>query len=123
MGSIQSELLAHHLTQSGAALEAIPLWAAAGQRAASRAAHVEAVGHLQTAVELLRRQPPGAERAAAELPLLLGLAVSLSASRGYSAPEVGRVLAEARAICDAMGNVPELFAVLRNACGASRERP
>jgi class 3 adenylate cyclase len=112
----QPELLAHHLTQSGAALEAIPLWAAAGQRAASRAAHVEAVGHLETAVELLRRQPPGAERSAAELPLLLGLAVSLSASHGYAAPEVGRVLAEARVICDAMGNVPELFAVLRNAC-------
>jgi len=112
----EPELLAHHLTQSGAASEAIPLWAAAGQRAASRAAHVEAVGHLETAVELLRRQPPGAERAAAELPLLLGLAVSLSASRGYAAPEVGRVLAEARVICDAMGNVPELFAVLRNAC-------
>ena len=31
----EPELLAHHLTQSGAALEAIPLWAAAGQRAAS----------------------------------------------------------------------------------------
>jgi class 3 adenylate cyclase len=112
----EPELLAHHLTESGAASQAIPLWAAAGQRAASRAAHVEAVGHLETAVELLRRQPPGAERAAAELPLLLGLAVSLSASRGYAAPEVGRVLAEARVICDAMGNVPELFAVLRNAC-------
>ena len=112
----EPELLAHHLTQSGAAIEAIPLWAAAGQRAASRAAHVEAVGHLYNALELLRRQPPGAERAAAELPLLFGLAVSLSASQGYAAPEVGRVLAEARVICDAMGNVPELFAVLRNAC-------
>jgi class 3 adenylate cyclase/tetratricopeptide (TPR) repeat protein len=112
----EPELLAHHLTQSGATHEAIPLWAAAGQRAASRAAHVEAVSHLETAVELLRRQPPGAERAVGELPLLLGLAVSLSASRGYAAPEVGRVLAEARVICDAMGNVPELFAVLRNAC-------
>jgi len=112
----QPELLAHHLSQSGAALEAIPLWVAAGQRAASRAAHVEAVGHLETAVELLRRQPPGAERAVAELPLLLGLAVSLSASHGYASPKVGRALAEARVICDAMGNVPELFAVLRNAC-------
>ena len=112
----EPELMAHHLTQSGAAADAIQLWAAAGRRAASRAAHVEAVGHLQTAVELLRRQAPGPERAAAELPLLLGLAVSLSASRGYAAPEVGRVLGEARAICDAMGNVPELFAVLRNAC-------
>ena len=112
----EPELLAHHLTESGAASEAIPLWAAAGQRAASRAAHVEAVGHLETAVQLLRRQPPGAERAAAELPLLFGLAVSLSASHGYAAPEVGRALAEARVICDAMGNVPELFALLRNAC-------
>jgi len=112
----EPELMAHHLTQSGAAHEAIRLCAAAGQRAASRAAHVEAVGHLETAVELLRLQPPSAERAAAELPLLLGLAVSLSASRGYAAPEVARVLGEARAICDAMGNAPELFAVLRNAC-------
>jgi class 3 adenylate cyclase/tetratricopeptide (TPR) repeat protein len=112
----EPELLAHHLTRSGATHEAIPLWVAAGQRAASRATHVEAVAHLETAVELLRRQPPGAARAAAELPLLLGLAVSLSASRGYAAPEVGKVLAEARVICDAMGNVPELFAVLRNAC-------
>jgi hypothetical protein len=77
---------------------------------------VEAVGHLETALELTRRQPQGPERAATELQLLLGLAVSLSASRGYAVPEVGRVLGEARAICDAMGNVPELFAVLRNAC-------
>jgi len=58
----EPELLAHHLTQSGAALEAIPLWAAAGQRAASRAAHVEAVGHLYTALELLRRQAPSVPR-------------------------------------------------------------
>jgi class 3 adenylate cyclase len=112
----EPELLAYHLTESGATAEAIPLWAAAGQRAASRAAHVEAVGHLKTALQLLRRQPADGARAAAELPLLLGLAVSQSATRGYSAPEVGEALDQARAICDAMGNVPELFAVLRNAC-------
>ena len=112
----QPELLAYHFTQSGAVPEAIPLWAAAGQRAASRAAHVEAVGHLETALALLRRQPQSPERVGVELHLLLGLAVSLSASRGYSVPEVGQALEEARGICDALGNVPELFAVLRNAC-------
>ena len=112
----QPELLAYHFTQSGAVAEAIPLWAAAGRRAASRAAHVEAVGHLETALALLRRQPQTAERVGLELQLLLGLAVSLSASRGYSVPEVGQALGEARAICDALGNAPELFAVLRNAC-------
>jgi tetratricopeptide (TPR) repeat protein len=44
------------------------------------------------------------------------LAVSLSASLGYSVPEVGQVLGEARAICDALGDVPGLYAVLINIC-------
>ncbi len=109
----EPELLAHHLTESGATAAAIPLWLAAGQRAASRAAHVEAVVHLQTALRLLRQQPVDAARAAAELQLLLGLAVSLSASRGYSVPEVGQLLHEARAICDAMNDHEGLFWVLR----------
>jgi class 3 adenylate cyclase/tetratricopeptide (TPR) repeat protein len=112
----EPELLAYHFTESGAVSEAIPLWATAGQRAASHAAHVEAVRHLQTALDLLRRQPADGERAAVELQLLIGLAVSLAASRGYSVPEVGKVLAEARTICDALGNVAGLFAVLRGIC-------
>lgn len=112
----EPELLAYHLTESGAIAEAIPLWATAGQRAASRAAHVEAARHLQTALDLLRSQPTDGARAATELQLLIGLAVSLAASRGYAVPEVGKVLAEARAICDALGNVAGLFAVLRGIC-------
>ena len=112
----EPELIAHHLTASGALAEAIPLWSEAGQHAASRAAHVEAVGHLQTALDLVRRQPAEATRLIAELPLLIGLAVSRSASRGYTDPDVAKVLAEARGICDAMGNVSALFAVLRGIC-------
>ncbi len=112
----EPELLAYHFTESGAIEEAISLWTTAGQRAASRAAHVEAARHLQTALDLLRRQPADGTRAGLELQLLLGLAVSLSASRGYSVPEVGKILAEARAICDALGNVAGLFAVLRGIC-------
>jgi class 3 adenylate cyclase/tetratricopeptide (TPR) repeat protein len=112
----EPELLAYHFTESGAISEAIPLWATAGQRAASRAAHVEAVRHFQTALDLLRRQDADGGRAATELQLLIGLAVSLAASRGYSVPEVGKALAEARAICDALGNVAGLFAVLRGIC-------
>lgn len=112
----EPELLAYHFTESGAIEEAIPLWTTAGQRAASRAAHVEAARHLQTALDLLRRQPADDARAGLELQLLIGLAVSLSASRGYSVPEVGKILVEARAICDALGNVAGLFAVLRGIC-------
>lgn len=112
----EPELLAYHLTESGAGAEAIPLWMAAGQRSALQAAHVEAVGHLQTALDLLRRQPDHVWSADIELGLLLGLAVSLAASQGYSVPDVGKVLTEARGICDRLGNVAGLFAVLRGIC-------
>ena len=118
-GEAEPELVAYHLTEAGAIAEALPLWAEAGRRAASRAAHVEAVGHLQTARSLLQRLPKDDSLLGTELQLLIGLAVSLAASRGYSVPEVEQVLAEARAICDRLGNDAGLFAVLRGICALS----
>jgi class 3 adenylate cyclase/tetratricopeptide (TPR) repeat protein len=112
-------LLAYHLTEGGAGAEAIPLWAEAGQRAAARAAHAEAAVHLRTALDLLRQTPAGGERAGSELQLLLGLAASLAASHGFSVPEVATCLAEARAICDHLGNVSGVFAVLNHICNFS----
>ena len=102
------------MNTSGAIAEAIPRWMEAGQRAASRAAHAEAVSHLQTALALLGRLPPDPALLGQELQLLIGLVISLGGSRGYAVPEVAQILTRARAICDAMGNVPELFGVL---CG------
>lgn len=110
------EVLARHWEAAGATDEAIKAWTVAGQRAASKAAHVEAVGHLRAALELVRNLPDGPERAATELPLLLGLAISLSASQGYTSPEVAEVLGRARQICDDLGNVAGLFAVLVGIC-------
>ena len=112
----EPELLAYHYTESGAIAEAIPLWTEAGRRAASRAAHVEAAVHQQAALELLRRQPADNKRDTAELDLLIGLVVSLAASRGYSNPELSKVLAEARSICDVVGNLAGRFAVMRGIC-------
>src|SRR5215510_6115435 len=42
----QPELLAHHYTEAGLMTQAIPYWQKAGQRAAQRSAHQEAIGHL-----------------------------------------------------------------------------
>jgi len=42
----QPELVAHHYTETGLAEQAIPYWQKAGQRAAERSAHTEAVSHL-----------------------------------------------------------------------------
>lgn len=111
--------LADHLTRGGAGMEAMPLWAAAGQQAAGRAAHAEAAGQFRTALDLLRRHRAEGTAVDVELQLLIGLAVSLSAVRGYSHPDVGAVLGEARTICDVIGNVAGLFAVLRGLCAFS----
>lgn len=112
-------LLADHLARGGRGGEALPLWIAAGQQAAGRAAHAEAAGHLQKALSQVRAGPADMRDVGMELQLLIGLAVSLAATRGYSHPDVGAVLTDARGICDALGNVEGLFAVLRGLCAFS----
>jgi predicted ATPase/class 3 adenylate cyclase len=112
----QPELLARHWSEAGEVDLAVQSWSEAARRAAARAAHVEAVGYLRTALSLLRRKPADEVRARAEFPLLTRLAVSLSATLGYSVPEVGEALAEARAICEAQNDLPGLFSVLINIC-------
>lgn len=110
----EPEVLAAHWRQAGEDVQAVTAWTEAARRAAARAAHVEAAGYLRAALELVRCRPPGPERATAELPLLTALAVSLAASIGYAVPEEEQVLAEAREICDALGDVSGLYAVLIN---------
>lgn len=108
-------LMAYHLTESGEIVDAVQYWIKAGQQAAAQAAHSEAAAHFQAALDLVRRLPADAGRSQMELPILLGLAASLSASRGYAVPEVGQLLAEAQQICGDLGDAPELYGVLRNA--------
>ncbi|HEY1559649.1 MAG TPA: AAA family ATPase [Caulobacteraceae bacterium] len=110
------EVLARHWEGAGEGQKAILAWIAAGRRAAARAAHVESVEQFRAALDLVQDLPEGAERSGLELPLLLGLAVSLSATLGYTAPEVFEVLGRARTICDQLGNVAGLFAVLVGIC-------
>ena len=112
----EPELLAYHLSQSGASIEAIPYWERAGLRAASRASHVEASGHFSAALRLLRSLPDTAERDQQELQLSLRQALSQSSSLGYAAQEVRAILTRARELCDRLGNVSELYPVLRGLC-------
>ncbi len=112
----QPELLGRHWSAAGEIDKAIAAWTTAGQRASSRAAHVEAAGHFRAALDLAEALPQGVDRANTELSLLLGLAISLSASQGYTSPEVAEVLDRARTICDQLGNVAGLFGVMINIC-------
>ncbi|MBI3799274.1 MAG: AAA family ATPase, partial [Deltaproteobacteria bacterium] len=108
----QPELLAHHCTEAGLIVQAIPYWQQAGQRANQRSAYTEAISHLTKGLELLKPLPDTPEGAQAELTLQIALGTALMAARGYAAPEVGQALARARELCRQVGETPQLFLVL-----------
>ena len=53
----QPELLAHHLTAAGDTERAVDQWLKAGQHAAARSAHREAIAHLERGIGLLDSLP------------------------------------------------------------------
>lgn len=104
--------LAHHFSASGDFARGSQYHASAGQTALRRSAPREAVEHLGTALELLRRMPQGPDRDQNELSMLLALGAALQAARGYGAPEVEQTYQRARELCQQLGETPLLFAAL-----------
>ncbi len=108
----QPELLAHHYTEANLIAQAIPYWQKAGQRAAQRSAHSEAISHLTSGLGLLKALPDTPQRAQHELRLQISLGSSLMATKGYGAPEVATTYTRARELCQQLGETPQLFPVL-----------
>ena len=107
--------LAHHLWEAGlaAAPERTLKWLkAAARRALVQGAHEAAIQYFRKALEVLKRLPQGPERQRQELRLNLSLTTPLTATRGYTAPEVEAACVRARELCQSLGDVPELFGVL-----------
>ncbi len=93
-------------------LKAIDYLRKAGKQAVQGNANTEAVGFLTHALELVNRLPQSAERLKLELGVLIDLAPALIATRGYGDATVERNFARARALCEQLGLVPQLFPVL-----------
>jgi class 3 adenylate cyclase/predicted ATPase len=110
--SEQVERLAHHALRGEVWDKALSYSQEAGAKAAARSAHVEAIGHLTTALELLKRRPDASERVAQELALQTTLGSALMATKGYAAPEVERAYARARELCQRVEGTPDLLRVL-----------
>ncbi len=112
----QPELLAHHYTEAGVIALAIPYWQQAGQRASERSAHVEAIAHLTRGLEVLNTLPDTPERTQQELVLQTTLGPALIATKGWAAPEVGKVYARAQELCQQVGETPQIFPTLFGLC-------
>ncbi len=108
----QPEVLAHHYTEAHLAKEAIGYWQQAGQKAVASSANLEAIGHLNQGLKLLNTLPDTPERVEQELKLQLTLAVPLTATSGYAAPEVEHAYKRARQLSQQMGQTPQLFPAL-----------
>ncbi len=88
---VRPELVAHHFKAAGAGEQAIDFWLQAGERAAGRSAHLEAIEHLRQGLEQLTVLPPEARWRRLEMRFQGALGPSLMATRGYHAPEVAEV--------------------------------
>jgi tetratricopeptide (TPR) repeat protein len=109
-GSRRPEMLARHYTEAGRHGEAITFWQQAGQLATQRSAHGDALVHFGEAVRLLERQPDGPERAGQEIMAQLGIVTSLTAIRGYAAPEVEHTLERIRTLAGRLREPDRQFA-------------
>ena len=108
----QPELLAHHYTEAGLTEKAVHYWHTAGQRASERSAHLEAISHCTTGLELLKTLPETPERTQHALTLYIALGAALQMAKGLAAPEVEHAYTRARELCQQVGETPQLAPVL-----------
>jgi predicted ATPase len=108
----QPEWLAHHYMQAGLTEQAVRYWQRAGQQASERSANLEAVSHFTAGIELLKCLPETPEHTQQALTLYIGLGAALLVTKGQAAPEVEHAYTQAYALCQQVGETPELVPVL-----------
>jgi predicted ATPase len=112
LADAEPEVLAHHYTEAGRNEEAIPYWHWAGQQASNRSANLEAISHFTTGIKLLKTLPETPEHTQQALTLWIALGAALQTAKGVAAPEVEYAYTQAHALCQQVGEPPELVPVL-----------
>ncbi len=108
----EPERIAQHYAEAGIVDRAIECWHRSGVRAAQRSADIEAIKQLSQALELVRQQPVGPERAGKELSILIALGPTLMATGGWDAIKVREVYDVALNLARETGRSAEMFPVL-----------
>jgi len=110
----QPELLAHHLTAAGNTERAVEQWLKAGQLAASRSAHFEAIAHFGRGLSLLGSLPETEKRDQHEIALQLATGLSSLTAKGLGSPEAAVAYTRARDLCEKTNDADRLFVALWN---------
>lgn len=116
IAALQPELLAHHYVEGGDLEQSIGYWERAGARATQRSANIEAIGHYEKALELIGKtrraakdKPLPREAVKQELGICIAMGSPIMAIKGYAAPEVEKVYARARELCQSAGEDAQIF--------------
>ncbi len=109
---MQPELIAEHFTKAGIIQKAVGYSLKAGLRSRDRFANFEAVSHFHKGLQLVETLDASPDRDARELELLAPLGTAYIAWRGYAAAEVGPIFRRAHALCERVGQTPQLFAIM-----------
>ena len=113
VGDVATQL-AVHFERGGEVQRAIHYWQQAGDNAVRRNAHSEAIAALRKGLALLSTLPDSRGRIQRELALQLTLGELLTATQGMASPASGEAYSRAHALCQQMGETPQLFRAL---CG------
>jgi hypothetical protein len=120
----QPELLAHHLTAASDTARAVDQWTKAGQHAAERYAHLEAIRHFDHGLAALAALPEGAARDDREIALQLARGLSLFTADGYSSAGAAEAYARAGQLAEKRSDPQQLFMAVyglwQSANGAGR---
>ncbi|MEJ2273015.1 MAG: AAA family ATPase [Woeseiaceae bacterium] len=116
IATVQPETLAHHFTRAGDSAKAIEHWHQAAIRATDKAAHKDAVEHVNRAIKLLSTLPPDADLTRTELGLRITLGRNLEATLGYADEQVERTFDRAKVLCEQLGETTEQVPVLLGLC-------
>jgi class 3 adenylate cyclase/tetratricopeptide (TPR) repeat protein len=97
------ELVAYHCQEGGQAAAAFAYWRAAGELAAARFAHREAVAHYRCAIGLLPALDAGVERDEVELDLQMKLGSLLMQTEGFASAATVACHSRARELASEQG--------------------
>jgi predicted ATPase/DNA-binding winged helix-turn-helix (wHTH) protein len=105
--------LAVHFEQGRDYRRAVQYVLEATRNAARRNASQEVIALATKGVALLDRLPAAPEHLQQELALQVALSQALIVTQGYAAPDLGRICARARELCEQIGDTQQIFPVLR----------
>jgi class 3 adenylate cyclase/tetratricopeptide (TPR) repeat protein len=108
----EPELIARHYTEARLPVNAIPFWLKAGELCIARAAHREALVHLNEGLALVAAQPASAARSDIELAYQMNIGSAYNVLRGWSAPEVKTAYERARELVKEVSDPTHSFNAL-----------